>query len=76
MLFLDGVYVPAQGGVYSRRLKRPNTAELELLIYRFSERIGRYLERQDLLARDKETSYLTLESRDDSTMDALRSDIP
>lgn len=42
-----------------------------MLIYRFSERIGRYLERQGLLARDKKNSYLTLESRDDTAMDAL-----
>ena len=35
------------------------------------ERVGRYLERQGLLVRDMENSYLTLESRDDTAMDDL-----
>ena len=51
------------GGVCFRCGKPPSAAELDALFYRISERIGRYLERQGLLERDMENSYLTLESQ-------------
>jgi hypothetical protein len=43
-----------------RRVKPPGAAELYVLIYRISERVGRYLERAGLLVRDMENSYLPL----------------
>ncbi len=71
MLFLDGVYVTADGGPFFRRVAPPTQAEMETLIHRISHRIGRYLERAGLLVRDMENSYLTLETRDGSAMDDL-----
>jgi len=52
-------------------VKPPRAAELEVLIYRISERVGRYLGRRGLLVWDMENSYLDLESRDDTAMDDL-----
>jgi len=60
ILFLDGVYVTADGGPFFRRVKPPTSAEMEKLIHRTSHRGGRYLERAGLLVRDMENSYLTL----------------
>jgi hypothetical protein len=39
----------------------PDRAELEQLVYTISERTRRYLERQGLLVRDLDNSYLALE---------------
>ena len=59
-LFLDGVYVERPDGSLSFRwVKEPNSAELARLTHTLAERIGRYLERQGLLERDAENSYLT-----------------
>ena len=52
MLFPDGVYITADGGPYFRRLKPPAPAEMETLIHRISHRVGRDLERAELLVRD------------------------
>ena len=71
MLFLNGVYISAQGGPCFRRVKPPTSAEMEKLIHRISHRVGRYLERAGLLVQDMEDSYLTLEARDGSAMDDL-----
>lgn len=71
MLFMDGAYVTAQSDLYFRRVKPPAATELDALIYRISERVGRYLERVGLLVRDIDTSYLSLEARDDTPMDDL-----
>ncbi|MEK9826483.1 MAG: transposase zinc-binding domain-containing protein, partial [Methylotenera sp.] len=42
-------------------IKRPSQSELEKILYKISERTGRYLERAGLLARDMDQSYLTLD---------------
>jgi hypothetical protein len=42
-------------------LSPPTSAELQALVQRISERIGRQMERKGLLARDAESSYLALE---------------
>ncbi len=63
--------IAAQGGVCLRGAKPPTAAELEVLIYRISEWVGRYLERAGLLVRDMDNSYLTLKSRDNAAMDDL-----
>lgn len=59
MLFLDGVYVerPA-GSLRFRWVKAPTSAELAGLTQTLARRIGRFLERQGLLERDAENSYL------------------
>ena len=59
MLFLDGVYVERPDcGLRFRWIKAPSSAELNLLTQALARRIGRYLERQGLLERDAENSYL------------------
>jgi hypothetical protein len=54
-----------------RRIAPPSATELQALVHRIAERIGRALERQGLLIRDCETSYLTLDPADDSAMNDL-----
>jgi hypothetical protein len=71
MLFLDGIYVRADGDPFFRRVDPPTAADMEKLIHRVSHRVGRYLEQAGLLVRDMENSYLTLEARDSSAMDDL-----
>ena len=64
MLLLDGVYTgghAAQDKPRFQRVKAPDRAELEQLVYTISERTGRYLERLGLLVRDLDNSYLALE---------------
>jgi hypothetical protein len=60
---LDGVFTgghAAQARPRFQRVKAPDRAELEQLVYTISERTGRYLERQGLLVRHTDTSYLAL----------------
>ena len=72
MLFLDGVYVERpDGSVRFRWVKAPTSAELTQLAQTIARRVGRFLERQGLLERDAETSYLTSEGADDDPMDQL-----
>ena len=60
MLFLDGVYVERANGTLSFRwVKAPTSAELTRLARPLAARIGRCLERQGLMERDAENSYLT-----------------
>ena len=71
MLFLDGVYV--EDNKYGSALrfqwvKSPTSEELARLTHTIAKRIGRYLERQGLLERDAENSYLSpnaVEDEDD-----------
>lgn len=59
MLFLDGVYAECpDGSLRFRWVKAPTSAELARLTQTLALRIGRYLERQGLLERDAENSYL------------------
>ena len=73
ILFLDGVYVPRQNGTPRfHRIKAPEHAELEVLVRRISERVGRCLERLGLLVRDAESAWLNLASpADDDAMTQL-----
>jgi hypothetical protein len=72
MLFLDGVYVEhPDGAVRFCWMKAPTSAELSELAQRIAQRIGRYLERQGLLQRDAQTSYLAGELIDEEPMDPL-----
>jgi hypothetical protein len=69
MLFLDGVYV--DGAARFRWVKAPTTDELRQLTHTIARRIGRFLERQGLLERDAENSYLTSDTVDEDPMNQL-----
>jgi len=72
MLFLDGVYIDDAGSAQFRWVKAPTSGEFNQLAYIIAHRLARYLERQGLLERDAEHSYLALESADEDPMDQLR----
>jgi len=62
MLFLDGVYIDNQhGSSRFRWVKALSSDELTQLTHTIAHRVARYLERQGLLVRDGENSYLTAE---------------
>jgi hypothetical protein len=69
MLIPDGVYLSETEPAYFRAVTGPTSAELQGLLQRISERIGRHLERKGLLVRDLDSSHLALEPGD--TEDAL-----
>ena len=74
MLLLDGVYTgghAAQDKPRFQRVKAPDRAELEQLVYTISERTGRYLERLGLLVRDLDNSYLALEPGDEAGLEGV-----
>ena len=72
MLFLDGVYVDRpNGSTRFRWIKAPTSAELTQLAYTIAHRVGRYLERQGLLERDAENSYLASDAVEDDPMNPL-----
>ena len=63
MLFLDGVYVVGANRKveWFRRVRAPTTAE----------RVGRFLQRQGLLERDGEQSFLAGEAVEEGAMEQL-----
>jgi hypothetical protein len=66
MLLLDGVYtINRYGKCRFQYVSAPLSDELISLVHTISHRIARILERQGLLERDMEQSYLTLEGDDD-----------
>ncbi|VAX12385.1 hypothetical protein MNBD_GAMMA24-1179 [hydrothermal vent metagenome] len=73
MLFLDGVYLDSATGSASRFcwVKAPTSAELTQLAHTIAQRIGRFLERQGLLERDAENSYLASDAVDEDPMTQL-----
>jgi hypothetical protein len=50
----------------------PSTSELNSLVVKISQRIARHLEKQGLLTRDDENSYLTMDGLDDNVMNELQ----
>ena len=71
MLCLDGVYAPrSDEGIRFTRVKAPAREELEVLVQRIAERVGRALERMGLLRRDAESVSLDLPPIEDT--DAMR----
>jgi hypothetical protein len=54
-----------------RRIAPPGLAEQQALLERLAERIGRALERQGVLARDAESSYLELDPAAGGPIDDL-----
>jgi hypothetical protein len=72
MLFLDGVYVDRHdGSARFRWVSAPTTQELTQLAQTIARRVGRYLERQGLLERDAENSYLATDAIPDDPMAQL-----
>ena len=57
--YFDGVYVDnPHRSVWFRWVKAPTSTELTRLARTIIRRVGRFLERQGLLERDAENSYL------------------
>jgi hypothetical protein len=52
-------------------VKAPTSAELTRLVHTIAHRVGRFLERQGLLERDMENSYLASDSVEDDPMTPL-----
>ncbi len=72
MLFLDGVYVDhLNGASWFCWVKAPTSQELTQLSHTIAHRVGRFLERQGLLERDAENSYLASDAVDDDPMKEL-----
>jgi len=71
MLFLDGVYVTSGERLTFRRLPSPTVAALEKLVHVVSQRVGRALERQGILVRDLENSFLAVDTPDGTGFDDL-----
>jgi hypothetical protein len=72
MLFLDGVYIERpDGSLRFRWVRAPTSAELAGLTQTLARRIGRFLERQGLLERDAENSYLAGDLLEAGPMDQL-----
>ena len=71
MLFLDGVYLIDRELPVFRQLSAPRPQALEQLIHTISQRVGAYLEREGLLVRDIENTYLQLEASDESALNDL-----
>lgn len=72
MLFLDGIYVENKYGKTTfQRTNAPNQEELAKLVHTISHRVARYLERQGILERDEENSYLQLDGMDEDPMQQL-----
>ncbi|MBT3031095.1 MAG: transposase [Candidatus Thiodiazotropha sp. (ex Lucina pensylvanica)] len=69
MLFLDGVYtITPWGKSRFHRTNAPAQRELTELVHTISHRVAGYLERQGILERDEENSYLNLEEGDEDPM--------
>ena len=72
MLSLDGVYVDRHdGSARFRWISSPTTQKLTQLAQTIARRVGRYLERQGLLERDAENSYLAPDAVTRGPMDQL-----
>jgi Putative transposase len=71
MLVLDGAHLVGTELPMFRRVAPPREAELQALVERMAERIGRALERRGVLVRDAESSFLDLEPAADRPMDDL-----
>jgi len=72
MLFLDGVYVDGPPWISPVPLGQgADSQKLTKLTHTIAHRVGRYLERQCLLERDAENSYLSVDAVDDEPMSQL-----
>ena len=67
------VYVDHLSGTARFRwVKAPTSQELTQLAHTIAQRVGRFLERQGLLERDAENSYLASDAVDDEAMNSLQ----
>ncbi len=60
-----------RGTARFRWVKAPTSQELTQLAHTIAQRVGRFLERQGLLERDAENSYLASDAVDDEAMNSL-----
>jgi hypothetical protein len=71
-LVLDGVYRRECGGnLRFVPVPAPSPVELNQLVQRIAERIGRSLERSGLITRDTESAYLTFDPGEDAPINSL-----
>jgi hypothetical protein len=69
---LDGVYAKNKyGKAIFQRTNAPTQEALAQLVHTISHRVARYLERQGILERDEESSYLQLDGIDEDPMQQL-----
>ena len=62
MIFLDGVYLPAEGAApVFRHVPAPTGAELHELVQQIAARIGRVLEQRGIVERDMENAWLAMQ---------------
>jgi len=60
MIFVDGVYVTnASGEPVFRAVRSPSAGELQALVQRTAEGIGRLLEKRGLIERDADSAWLS-----------------
>lgn len=71
MLVLNGAYLVGTQPPVFRCIGSPSEPELAALLKRLAERIGRSLERQGLLVRDADNSFLAFDPATGGTMDDL-----
>lgn len=72
MLFVDGIYLDQSNqNARFHWVKAPTSAELTHMAHTIAHRVGRFLERQGLLERDAENSYLTSDGENDDPMNQL-----
>jgi len=73
ILFIDGVYQQKENGrLVFHRVMVPSPSELNSLATTISQRIARHLEKQGLLTRDDENSYLTMDGFGENVMNELQ----
>ena len=63
---------PVGNPVRFRQVKAPSSAELTRLAHTIAQRVGRYLERQDLIERDTGNIFLTQDTVDASDEDPTK----
>src|SRR5690606_6168677 len=71
MLCLDGAFLTGTAPPVFRRIAPPTRRELQALVERIAQRIGRALERRGLIERDCENAYLSLDPSSDGPLDDL-----
>jgi hypothetical protein len=72
LLVLDGVYRrEGEGRLRFVPVRAPSSAELQELVQRIAEQIGRSLERSGLITRDIENAYLTFDPAGEAPINSL-----
>ncbi len=71
-LFLDGVYTQNKHGeTIFQRTQAPSGEELATVVHTISRRVAKFLERQGVLERDAEKTYLQLDGMEEDPMQQL-----